>query len=85
MKVIINGGGLGGLGAAIALKKKGHQVTVLEAAPELSEVRTHAAPRSSVQGPDPKLTLLSLRSVLVSRSLPIQAEYCAATASRTSS
>ncbi|CAG9957077.1 unnamed protein product [Clonostachys rosea f. rosea IK726] len=38
LKVIINGGGLGGLGAAIALKKKGYDVTVLEGAPSLSEV-----------------------------------------------
>jgi salicylate hydroxylase len=36
--IIINGGGLGGLGAAIAIKRKGHKVTVLEGAPALSEV-----------------------------------------------
>lgn len=36
--IIICGGGLGGLGAAIALKKKGHRVTVLEGAPQLAEV-----------------------------------------------
>ena len=39
LNIIINGGGLGGLGAAIALKKKGHDVTVLEGATALSEVR----------------------------------------------
>lgn len=85
MKVIINGGGLGGLGAAIALKKKGHQVTVLEAAPELSEVRTHAAPHPFAQDPDSKLTLPCLRLVLASRSLPTLVGYCAAMASKTSS
>jgi salicylate hydroxylase len=36
--IIICGAGLGGLGAAIALKKKGHAVTVLEGAPQLGEV-----------------------------------------------
>jgi salicylate hydroxylase len=44
LKVIINGGGLGGLGAAIALKKKGYDVTVLEGAPSLSEVRISSSP-----------------------------------------
>ena len=36
--IIICGAGLGGLGAAIALKKKGHNVILLEGAPELGEI-----------------------------------------------
>ncbi|KAJ4169050.1 hypothetical protein NW754_010982 [Fusarium falciforme] len=38
LRIIINGAGLGGLGAAIGLARKGHHVTVLEAASALSEV-----------------------------------------------
>ncbi|KAK5065096.1 hypothetical protein LTR84_000932 [Exophiala bonariae] len=38
LRVIICGGGLGGLGAAIALRHKGHQVVVLESATSLSEI-----------------------------------------------
>lgn len=38
LHVLIVGGGLGGLAAAIALSLKGQRVTVLEAAPNLGEV-----------------------------------------------
>ncbi|RVX72524.1 hypothetical protein B0A52_03714 [Exophiala mesophila] len=38
LRVIICGGGLGGLGAAIALRHKGHEVIVLESALALSEI-----------------------------------------------
>ena len=38
LRVIICGAGLGGLGAAIALRRKGHEVVVLEGAAQLSEV-----------------------------------------------
>jgi monoamine oxidase len=39
LRMIIIGAGLGGLGAAIGLARKGHHVMVLEAASALSEVR----------------------------------------------
>lgn len=37
-KIVIVGAGLGGLGAAIALRLAGHNVVVLESAPEIGEV-----------------------------------------------
>jgi monoamine oxidase len=39
LHIIVVGAGLGGLAAAVALSRNGHEVTVLEAAPELGEVR----------------------------------------------
>lgn len=38
MHILIAGGGIGGLTAALAFLKKGHSVTVLERAPEIAEV-----------------------------------------------
>lgn len=38
MKALIVGGGVGGLASAIALAQRGHEVTVLEQAPELTEI-----------------------------------------------
>jgi phytoene dehydrogenase-like protein len=37
-KILIVGAGIGGLVAGIALSKKGHKVTILEAASQLGEV-----------------------------------------------
>lgn len=39
LKVIVVGAGMAGLGTALALRKIGCQVTVLEQAPEFGEVR----------------------------------------------
>jgi salicylate hydroxylase len=36
--VLIVGAGLGGLGAAIAIARAGHRVTIVERAPKLGEV-----------------------------------------------
>ena len=38
MKILIVGGGIGGLAAGIALRRKGVEVEILEAAPQLTEV-----------------------------------------------
>ncbi|KAF1975537.1 FAD/NAD(P)-binding domain-containing protein [Bimuria novae-zelandiae CBS 107.79] len=38
LRIIVTGAGLGGLATAIALRRRGHEVTVFEKAPELGEV-----------------------------------------------
>ena len=37
-QVVIVGAGLGGLGAALGFLRAGHQVVILESAPEIAEV-----------------------------------------------
>lgn len=39
IQIVIVGAGMGGLGAAIALRRAGHKVVVLEQAAEFGEVR----------------------------------------------
>lgn len=41
LQILIVGAGLGGLATAVALARKGHEVTVLEQAATLGEVRIH--------------------------------------------
>lgn len=48
-RVLVVGAGLGGLAAAIGIKKSGHDVMVLERMPELREVCTCSC--TSISGP----------------------------------
>jgi len=53
-KIIIVGAGLGGLVAGIALSKKGHKVTILEAASKLGEVTFQLGNANSRSAPESK-------------------------------
>ena len=60
--IVIVGCGLGGLAAAIALKRQGHDVTMLEQAARLSEVKT--VPSPSLLTSFPFLPLTRERAVI---------------------
>ena len=50
LKVLIAGGGIGGMAAALALINRGHDVDVYEQAPELKEFLKHEAPQPKSSG-----------------------------------
>lgn len=65
---MVVGAGLGGLATAVALARQGHEVTVLEQAAVLGEVRLDIAKTQQL------IDVYNLRLVQVSRSLRIRAD-----------
>jgi salicylate hydroxylase len=70
LQILIVGAGLGGLATAVALARQGHEVTVLEQAAALGEVRLDY--QNTQQMID---VMYTLRLVQASRSLRIRPDY----------